>query len=145
MDWKVVLALVMSVIANLKDLFPLPTINDAAGTRTWLTALVGLLKKIATATPVTIDDEAVTVLDKVVANDDTYAAFHTLLVNLFTKAGAQAALLSCPCDDKSCPEDVRLFAEKAGINPLIIMTAIQLVLKAIEIIKDLRTNEPVSA
>ena len=81
----------------------------------------------------------------IVANDDTYAAFHTLLVNLFTKSGAAVALASCPCDEGSCPEDVRLFAEKAGFNPLIILTAIQLVLKAIEIIKNLKDKDPVAA
>jgi len=145
MDWKMILALVAALLANIRDLFPLPTINDAGGTRSWLNALVIVLKKVAAATPITIDDEAVSVLDRIVANDDTYAAFHTLLVNLFTKSGAAVALASCPCDGGSCPEDVRLFAEKAGFNPLLILTAIQLVLTAIEIIKNLRKDDAVAA
>jgi len=141
MDWKTILALVMSVIANLKDLFPLPTIEDSAGVRTWLTALVSVLKRVAVATPITIDDEAAEVLDRIVANDDTYAAFHVLLVNVFTRAGVPAALAACPCDDENCPHDVKAFAEKAGFNPLLVLTIIQIAIKVIDIIRNLRDNE----
>lgn len=145
MDWKTILALVMSVIANLKDLFPLPTIEDSAGVRTWLTALVSVLKRLAAATPVVIDDEAAIVLDRIVANDDTYAAFHVLLVNIFTKAGAPGVIMACPCDEDSCPHDVKAFAQKAGFNPLLILGIIQAVLKVIEIIKNLKDKDPVAA
>lgn len=141
MDWKTVLALVMSVISNLRDLFPLPTIEDSAGVRTWLTALVSVFKRMAAATPVTIDDEAAEVLDRIVANDDTYAAFHVLLVNIFTKAGTPEVLMACPCDDGNCPHDVKAFAEKAGFNPLLVLGIIQAVLKVIEIIKNLKGDE----
>lgn len=147
MDWKTFLALAMAVFTNLKDLIPLPNIHDGLAMRVWLRALVVVLKKVVEMTPIRLDDEAVALLDRVVSSDDTYAAFHALLVNLLTRDEAGAAVMACPCPcpDGQCPEDIRLFAEKAGFNPLLVLGIIQAVLKVIEIIKDLRTDEPVAA
>lgn len=140
---KWILGLITLALTHAKNLVPLPNYRDGVALRSWLTSVAEIIEKAAKFTEIKLDDQCAALLRTILMNDDVFAAFHVMLVNLLTDDDTGQAVLACPCPcpDGECPEDVRLFAEKAGFNPLIILSIVQAVITVIKIIKDLKTDE----
>lgn len=140
---KWILGLIALALSHAKNLVPLPNYRDGVALRSWLTSATEIIEKAAKYTSNTLDDQCAALLRTILMSDEVFAAFHVMLVNLLTDDDTGQAVLACPCPcpDGECPEDVRLFAEKAGFNPLIILSIVQAVITVIKIIKDLKTDE----
>lgn len=68
------------VLAAVSTLFKLPDVQDSAAVRRFVQTVLGFVASAADWTPTQIDDEAVIVVQKLVADDETWAAIHAFIV-----------------------------------------------------------------
>ncbi len=64
------------------SLIAIPDINDSASFRAWCTDLMQLATDLSVLTETTVDDVVVATLSKIVANDDSWDSFHTVLLRI---------------------------------------------------------------
>jgi hypothetical protein len=95
----------------------LPDIKDSAATRSWVNRIIDIAEFVAGLTPVKIDDDALAALEKIVGDDEAWAAIHGFLLTLVEEE--EAIVMGA----ESVP--VTLTAEKTGINPILIFTIIK--------------------
>ena len=123
-------------------IFTLPNLDDSAAFRTWCGDVLGLLSALAELTKTTIDDMAAAALSKIVADDDSWDSFYTVLTSVIELVSADDA-----DSDKVAASDIDLFgesraivnatADKTGMDPV---TIISLILMVARLIKWLREN-----
>lgn len=135
---QAVMAVVVALLAAAKDLLPIPDVKDAPKFRTWLQAVVSVLKRLAALTGVRIDDEIVEVVDRILANDDTWAALYKVIINLITRD--QTTLAAAPINSLGDPlGDACLeLADKAELNPMLVIGIVQAAISLWKLINDLR-------
>jgi len=73
---------ILTILGWLKDLLRIPAIGDEAAVRAWLTKLVDFSKFITAQIPGEVDDKAAALLAAVIANEETWAEFYVLLVDI---------------------------------------------------------------
>jgi hypothetical protein len=97
----------------------LPDIKDSAATRAWVNRVLGICEFAATLTPVKIDDDAISALEKIVGDDEAWAAIHGFLLTLVTEPD------NIVMSGGHVPVPVQAAGDKTNINPALILAIIQ--------------------
>ncbi len=118
------------------SLFTLPNLDDSAAFRQWCGEVTGLFSDLADMTATTVDDAAADVLAKVVADDDSWNSFYTILTSIVD-------LVSDDDDDlvKADNPDVVVMAERVGIDPVTIISLVMMAARFIKWLRERREGE----
>lgn len=142
MKFRKIVALVWAALQYIDNVLPLPNFSDVVAVRAWLLAAVGLAEKVVGLTGITLDNDLIEAIKRVVVNDDTFAALHKLIDNLLHN-DAKTLLAASPI---ALRVELNTLAEKTKLNPLLILGIVEAAVAVIKLFRDLRTKTaPVAA
>ncbi len=111
-------------------LFDFPGLGDSAKLRAWVNESLELLDKVADLTETDADDAVVDTLAAIVANDTAWDGLHALVSLLDTKDDD----MMVGADDSFVAD----IAKNVGIDPILIITLLPYIFKAIRMFRKWR-------
>ncbi len=107
------------------------SLKDGAALRKWLGAVLDLCDTVTEATPTTVDDETALLFRALLEDDESWAAFHNLLVSMFV-AEERDDEVAFAARGQEC----KALGEKVGIDPITIMTIISTIIALFKMWRD---------
>lgn len=115
---------------KLGGLLAVPDLRDKEATRRWLLLACDVAAMLATKTTLKTDDKVVAFLGRTIADSRLFDPFHELVVKLLGRGDGDGDTLKVgdKVGDVEIPQPLAAEAEKAGINPVVILSVITTVL-----------------
>lgn len=139
MDRLPVLSLLFAFGKYLRQLLPLPAWDDSASVREFARRVISVLTQVTAQTATSLDDAAVRLFAKVVANNEAWNAFYSLVAGMFRRDES----LTLTAGDQVQIDEI---AMKAGVDPATIALILQLIQQfapvVIAWIKNRRKKDP---
>lgn len=132
MDRMPILTLLLLVAKYLRDLRPLPNWTNSLSVREWARRLIAVLTALTQQTTSVIDDAAVRMAANLVASDEAWEAFWSLVQGMVVREENDPPLVS------SASTAIDEIAEKAAIDPATIALILQAIMTIVELFKKRR-------
>ncbi len=118
---------------DIKEIMDIPsTIKDGEAVCKWVRAVLNALEVGAKMTPISADDEAILVLQAALRDNETWAAFHSMLISQFL---AEEHILVGNSDGLEAAKVTAVaeaFGKKVGIDPASIIAIVTAIIQLIK-------------